>query len=84
MMDPRDNIFVPRHKLVPKTEKKRVFKVLGLNDEHILPKILIGDPVIQAMVMEGVNVQLGDLIEIERESLTSGTSLYYREVVLNA
>jgi len=83
-MNPRDNTFVPRHKLVPKTEKKRVFKVLGLNDKHILPKILISDPVIQAMIMEGVNVQLGDLIEIERESLTSGASLYYREVVLNA
>ena len=82
MMDPRDHVFAPRHKLVSKTEKKRVFKVFGLNDEHVLPKILITDPMIQAMVKDGVNVQLGDLIEIERESLTSGVALYYREVVL--
>lgn len=71
---------VSQHKLVPKhsklneAEKKNLLEryKISAND---LPKILAKDPAIS-----GLSVKEGDLIMIERSSITAGTYLFYRRV----
>ncbi|PIN81065.1 DNA-directed RNA polymerase subunit H, partial [Candidatus Woesearchaeota archaeon CG10_big_fil_rev_8_21_14_0_10_30_7] len=41
-----------------------------------LPKILVDDPMIQLL-----NAKDGDVIKIERNSLTAGKTIFYRRVV---
>lgn len=72
---------VTQHKLVPKhvkindKEKKELFKKYNIQVRD-LPKILITDPAI-----ESTDAKEGDIIKITRESLTAGTTTYYRRVV---
>jgi DNA-directed RNA polymerase subunit H (RpoH/RPB5) len=61
-------------------QKERLIRSMRLQNKT-LPKIRIDDPVISAMIEDGQEISLGDMIEIERDSLTFGKSLYYREVI---
>jgi DNA-directed RNA polymerase subunit H len=69
------NYLVPRHSIVPKEKAEEILKRYGI-DRSRLPKIMITDPCVRA-----INAQAGDVIEIERQSPTAGTSKYYRLVV---
>jgi len=75
------NINIRKHMLVPehsKLNKKEIQELLekynlSLNE---LPKILLTDPAI-----EKLNVKVGDVIKVIRDSPTAGTSIYYRVVI---
>ena len=71
---------IAKHVLVPKHSKLGENKVKELLDKYNiskiqLPKITIKDPAIAHL-----NSKIGDVIKIERKSLTSGNSIYYRVV----
>lgn len=68
------HVLVPRHRIISQIEKEELLKRLRTVSDN-LPVILTADPVCRY-----VGGQPGDVIEIERKSLTAGTALYYRIV----
>ncbi|MGA1821533.1 MAG: DNA-directed RNA polymerase subunit H [Thermoplasmatota archaeon] len=69
------NYLVPRHSVIPNEEVEELLSRYGI-DRTKLPKILITDPCVKA-----IKAQPGDVVLIERNSPTAGTSKYYRIVV---
>lgn len=70
------------HQLIPKHSKlsaKQKLKLLSdLNvEERQLPKINLSDPALLSLK----DIQPSDIIKIQRESKTAGTSFYYRLVI---
>ena len=66
---------VPKHKKLSEKDKEQLLKKHNLSF-YSLPKILKADPAIVAL-----DVKAGDIIKIERKSLTAGVAYYYRVVV---
>ncbi|MBI4918650.1 DNA-directed RNA polymerase subunit H [archaeon] len=64
---------VPKHNLLSEKEVSQLSKQYSIKD---IPKILVTDPAV-----EELKAKEGDLIKIERESLTAGRTLFYRRVV---
>ncbi|MFW5990866.1 MAG: DNA-directed RNA polymerase subunit H [Candidatus Nanoarchaeia archaeon] len=79
-MTKKSNIDILKHELVPKhtklnqKEKKALLEKYNMTLAN-LPKISVNDPAIASL-----NVKGGDIIKIERESLTAGKTVYYRGV----
>jgi DNA-directed RNA polymerase subunit H len=71
----KKHILVPKHSLVSEKEKQKVFDTYNVSTSG-LPRILLEDAAIVDL-----KAKAGDLIKIERESRTMGTSIYYRVVV---
>ncbi len=67
---------VPKHLVLSEKELTTLLKNYSLKD---LPKIHLIDPIV-----ENLNAKEGDVIKIERNSLTAGKSVFYRRVVSNA
>ncbi|MBS3116623.1 DNA-directed RNA polymerase subunit H [Candidatus Woesearchaeota archaeon] len=67
---------VPKHSKVSEAEKEKLFSNYNITSRE-LPKIFINDPAIAKQS----NFKIGDVIKIERESKTAGTTFYYRIVV---
>lgn len=70
-----ENYLVPRHSIMPEEEVDELLKRYDILRDK-LPKILMMDPCAKAL-----GAQPGQVIKIERESPTAGTSYYYRMVV---
>jgi DNA-directed RNA polymerase subunit H len=70
-----EHILVPKHRLMTDDEKSELLKKykIGLNQ---LPKISSNDPVMKLIK----DFKPGDILEIERESITAGKTKYYRVV----
>ncbi len=66
---------VPKHSLLADSKKEKLFSEFNISSRQ-LPKILISDPAIS-----NLGAKAGDVIEIERESKTSGVTKYYRVVI---
>ncbi len=66
---------VPEHVVLKEEEKKELLAKLSILPQQ-LPKILLSDPVIKVL-----EAKEGDVIKINRNSPTAGTSVYYRIVV---
>ena len=66
---------VPKHSKLNDSEKKKLFEDYKI-DSKSLPKILDGDPAIA-----NLKAKAGDVIRIDRESKTAGTTIYYRAVI---
>ena len=86
---PRFNVFenhmVPRHSLATDEEIAAILEKYQINKTQ-LPKMLIIDPCVKALSQqhkkEGKEqIQLGDVIRIDRESPTAGVYHYYRLVI---
>ena len=71
----KNHVLVPKHELLDAKAKDAVLKKYGV-ELNQLPIILKDDPAIKTF-----GVKPGDVIEITRESVTSGMSIYYRVVV---
>ena len=69
------HILVPKHTKLSDAQKEKLFKQYNIFTKH-LPKILIDDPAII-----GLKVKAGDVISVERESITAGKAIYYRAVI---
>ena len=73
--DVTKHVLVPQHKKV--SEKDRAVLVKQYSETlRELPKILITDPAIQHL-----EIKEGDVIRVERKSMTAGTTVFYRRVV---
>ena len=74
-MDVTDHETVPEHR---KLEEKEIEEVLEKYDaeKNDLPKIERTDAALKQM-----DVEVGDVIEIRRESPTAGKTTYYRTVI---
>jgi DNA-directed RNA polymerases I, II, and III subunit RPABC1 len=66
---------VPKHTKLSESDKKKLLEKFTISSKQ-LPKILIEDVAIQAL-----KPKVGDVIKIERVSVTSGISYYYRVVI---
>ena len=69
------HLLVPKHSKVSASEMKNLLEKYNIEIKS-LPKIIHDDPAIVKL-----NVKLGDVIKIERDSPTAGKSTYYRVVV---
>ena len=70
-----ENYLVPRHTILTKDEVDKVLADFKVQTSQ-LPQIPLIDPCAKAL-----GAKAGDIIRIERESPTAGTSIYYRLVV---
>ena len=70
-----DHILVPKHSKLSEKDKKELLAHYHIEPMD-LPRIFINDPAIQHL-----DVKQGDVIKIERNSPTAGTSVYYRAVI---
>ena len=70
-----ENYLVPRHSIISEEEVKKLLERYGITLSQ-LPKILMMDPCSKAL-----NAKPGDVLKVERQSPTAGTSQYYRLVV---
>ena len=70
------HVLVPKHRVLNEKEREEVLKKYGLKP-HQFPKILKNDSAIREMTLEE-----GDLVEIKRNSRTTGETIYYRVVVV--
>ncbi len=73
--DPTKNLLVPEHSKLTKSETNQLLEEYNI-DISELPKILATDPAIQKL-----NVKIGDIIKVVRDSPTAGKSIYYRVVI---
>ena len=70
-----ENFLVPRHTIMSEEDVQELLGKFGIIREK-LPQILMMDPCARA-----VGAQPNQVLKIERESPTAGTSYYYRLVV---
>lgn len=70
-----ENYLVPRHTIISEDEVEELLVRFKITKDQ-LPKILMVDPCAMAL-----SAQPGQVLKIERESPTAGTSVYYRMVV---
>lgn len=70
----KKHILVPKHKKLSEANKKKVLEQYNISVSQ-LPKIKAADPAIIAL-----EAKPGDVIEIQRTSLTAGNTVYYRGV----
>ena len=67
---------VPKHFKLSEDEKKELLEKYNISLSQ-LPKIYDDDPMVKVLG----DVKIGDVVKIERDSPTSGKSLFYRVVV---
>ncbi|PIU02839.1 MAG: DNA-directed RNA polymerase subunit H [Candidatus Diapherotrites archaeon CG09_land_8_20_14_0_10_32_12] len=71
----KKHVLVPEHSKLIKKEIQELLEKYNLSLNE-LPKIILTDPAITSL-----NVKLGDVIKITRDSPTAGKSIYYRVVI---
>ncbi len=71
----KEHVLIPKHTKLNDKEKKELLEKYGISLKN-LPKIKKNDQAITSL-----DVKSGDVIKIERKSLTAGTAIYYRSVV---
>lgn len=74
-VDITTHILVPKHSKLSMEEVHALMEKLNISVNQ-LPKILKSDPAIRHL-----DVEVGDVILIERDSPTSGKANYYRVVI---
>ena len=70
-----EHILIPKHKKLSDAEAEKILKKFNVSKKQ-LPRINSNDPAILEM-----NPEKGDLIEIIRDSPTTGKSYFYRIVI---
>lgn len=69
-IDVLSHFLVPKMEIIEDSEKKKVLKKFGIN-ENQLPKILFTDPSVQAL-----KANAGDILAINREDITGKYTVY--------
>jgi len=69
------HIFIPKHIKLGSEDAEQILKKYNISKKQ-LPKISRKDP-----ALSHLNVEKGDLIQIERDSPVCGKSLFYRVVI---
>lgn len=66
------HILIPKHRKLSDDEAEKLLKKYNISKKQ-LPRMKLGDPAILEM-----NPERGDIIEIIRDSPTTGKSFFYR------
>lgn len=74
-IDIEQHDLVPEHRVMEEDEVQDLLDQYNIGKEN-LPHIKQGDA-----VLKQVDAEVGDVIAIERDSPTAGTTTYYRRVV---
>ena len=74
-LDITSHVLVPKHTKLSEKDKKELFEKYKISLKD-LPRISKTDPAIQHL-----DIEYGDVIKIERQSPTSGKTIYYRGVL---
>jgi DNA-directed RNA polymerase subunit H len=69
------HVLIPKHKKISEKEKKDLLEQYKITINE-LPSITKNDP-----ALAGMEVEVGDVIKIERSSPTAGKTVFYRGVV---
>ena len=72
---------VPPHKVLTKAQGRIVMKNNNVDDIERMPKIRFSDAVLVRMRAEGQAMEIGDIVQIERADLVTGTVLTWRVIV---
>ena len=72
--------FAPKHEKLTATQAKRQLKAINVSFDE-LPLIKYRDAAIRQLIDDGIDIKLGDVIRITRDSKTGGAIPYYRKVV---
>lgn len=72
---PLEHKLVPKHEILNEDDVKKLLSEYLIEKEQ-LPKIRISDPAAIA-----IKAKIGDVIQITRQSPTSGKALFYRMVI---
>ncbi|MBW2997252.1 DNA-directed RNA polymerase subunit H [Candidatus Woesearchaeota archaeon] len=70
----RQHVLIPKHKKLSEKEKKDLLETYHITINE-LPAILKSDP-----ALAGTDVDVGDIVKIERDSPTAGKTVFYRGV----
>ena len=81
MADPLTHERVPNHRVLTKAQAAVVLRREKVDDIQKVPFILFSDPVLAALRLEGKQMEIGDLVEINRSSLTTIKKLSWRVIV---
>ena len=81
MADPLKHRRVPIHKVLTKAQSKLILKQQKVDDIERMPRILFNDAVLVRMRAEGQDMEVGDIVQIERDDLVSGKLLTWRLIV---
>lgn len=81
MADPLTHERVPNHRVLTKAQAAVVLRREKVDDIEKVPSILFSDPVLAALRLEGKQMEIGDLVEINRSSLTTIKKLSWRVIV---
>jgi len=81
MADPLKHRRVPIHKVLTKAQSNLILKQQKVTDIERMPRILFSDAVLVRMRAEGQNMEVGDIVQIERDDLVSGRLLTWRLIV---
>lgn len=74
-MDVTDHVAVPEHRKMEENEVEELLERYDINKDE-LPQIERTDAVLKNM-----EIEVGDVIEIVRDSPTAGETTYYRKVI---
>ncbi len=74
-IDILQHVLVPAYKVLTPEETEAIITQHGIKMSN-LPKIFLSDPIIKK-----INAKIGDVLEITRKSLVTGTAKHYRVVV---
>lgn len=81
MADPLKHRRVPIHKVLTKAQGNLILKQQKVDDIKRMPRILFNDAVLVRMRAEGQDMEVGDIVQIERDDLVSGKLLTWRLIV---
>jgi len=81
MADPLKHRRVPPHTVLTKAQGRIVMKNNNVDDIERMPKIRFSDAVLVRMRAEGQAMEIGDIVQIERADLVTGTVLTWRVIV---
>lgn len=74
MTEQINHTLIPLHEKISENEKKELYTKYNITFKE-LPKIIIKDPAIRHL-----EVKVGDVIKITRNSPTAGRAIFYRGV----
>lgn len=68
------HMLMPKHSKLSESDKKQLLEKYGVTTKE-LPSIFLTDA-----GLEGMQVKVGDVIKIERNSRTAGKTVFYRNI----
>ena len=81
MADPLAHSKVPKHTVLTKGQASLMMKNNNVTDIETMPRIFFSDPVLVRMRANGQSMEVGDVVQIDRDNLTLGTERTWRVIV---